>query len=1200
MKTSCAVHTQSVSLNRFALLTFSLLMGVTPSFGQFNARLGGTVSDPSGAAIPEVNVTATNASTGVSRTVSSDASGSYTFQSLPPAIYNLKAEKNGFKSKSVTGVQLLVDQVATLDIQLEVGQVTTSVQVTGELAVVQLNSASISTMIGTTETTELPLNARRFGILALLTPSTITGLDRAGNGGRANPLANGTSYTANGGRSSGNNTIVDGVMNRGLSGGGFAVEPTPDAVQEFRIEANPYTAAYGMAGGAVITLVTKSGTNELHGSVYEFLRNSDMDARTFFQVNQTNLATGQPIPGTARGQFIRNQFGFALGGPIKKNKTFVFGNLEPLRQVQASAVTAIIPTVAQKQGNLSSSLTGTTANLCGAGGPANLNFDTGQLFDPATLTSFTCPSGSKILVGNPIPGNVITNIDTVSQKVLTGLYNVTPNRAGIPNYINNSPNSENDYIWSARVDHNISEKDMLFSRYIFGQSNVLGQGALPYQASTTYFRGQSAVLGWTHAFSPTLLQDARVGFQRDYSLIACQGCPRPPGTIASFGVTNLVGAGPDLERYPQFNFSASASRNSPGSFATYTAAGNGSYTPQWNPDMVETYQYHLNWTHGKHTIQGGADMSWWQSFHTQTAFAPNGLFFFDGRYSSLAGESTQAGISPIGDFLLGYPESVQRSFNFTFMEQKGGGFWNYFIQDDYKARPNLTINMGLRYEYYRPAIDKNGSYMSFLETGPAFSGPGNALLLTALPDAQNDALCTNPQYSYLTVGGRCLVATSQERQKLGFTGRRRQTIVKPDHDLFGPRLGISWRPTNSNRLVIHTGGGLFYDLPSLNNQHFGDNNPVFAPSQIYSTTFGAAPPATNGVATKMENVFAGPNAAIPPPSSQFVAAFLSPDSKSPRIQEWSFGIESQLGSDASMEIDYIGNHGDNLYNLLDFGNQPLPGVGPIQPRRPFPDFAGTLYTLSNANSWYQALQVKVTKKMAHGYSILGGYAWSKSLDDNEGDEAFTSGTGQAGAQDENNLASNKGASADDVRQRLVVSGIYELPFGNGKRFESGKGGVVGHLIGGWEASHILTVQTGFPLTVVSSTDFSNTSSPDPKPDRTCSGNGSRSISNFLNASCFTTAALQSAFQAGTPRFGNSGRGILGGPHYVDLDFALIKDTAITERVKTQLRGEFFNTLNTPTFGDPNTSIQSTAFGKITGIRSGSIARQVQLALKIIF
>ena len=1200
MKTLDEGRTQLVRLSRIVPLAFCFLVVAAPCFAQFNARLGGTVSDQSGAAIPEANITATNASTGVTRTVSADAAGSYTFQSLLPGIYNIKAERNGFKSKSVTGIQLLVDQVATLDIQLEVGQVTTSVQVTGELALVQTNTASITTMIGTADTSELPLNARRFGILALLTPSAITGLDRSGNGGRGNPLANGTSYTANGGRSSGNNTIVDGVMNRGLSGGGFAVEPTPDAVQEFRIETNSYTAAYGMAGGAVITLATKSGTNQLHGSVYEFLRNSDMDARTFFQVNTTNLNTGQPIPGTARGQFIRNQFGFALGGPIKRNKTFFFGNFEPLRQVQSSAVTAIIPTTAQKQGDLSSALTGTTANLCGAGGPANLTYDTGQLFDPGTLATFTCPSGSSILVGKAVPGNVVTTIDPVAQKVFTQLYNVSPNRPGLPNYINNSPNHEYDYIWSARVDQNFSEKDMFFSRYIFGQSNTLGQGALPDQASTTYFRGQSAVVGWTHTFTPTLLEDIRIGFQRDFSLSACLGCPDPPGTIASFGITNLVGTGPDLERHPQFNFSPSAARNSPGSFATFSSAGNGSYTPQWNPDMVETYQYHLNWTHGKHTTQAGADMSFWQSFHTQTAFAPNGLFFFDGRYSSLAGESTQAGISPIADFLLGYPESVQRSFSFTFMEQRGGGFWNYFIQDDYKVRSNLTINMGLRYEYYRPATDKNGAYMSFLETGPAFSGVGNALLLTALPATQNDALCTNPQYSYLTVGGRCLVATDAVRQKLGFTGRRRQTIISPDHDLFGPRLGISWRPTKSNKLVIHTGAGMFSDLPSLNNEHFGDNNPVFAPSQIYSTTFGAPPPLSGGVPTRTETVFTGSNAAIPPPSSQFVAGFLAPDSKAPRIQEWSFGIESQLGTDTSLEVDYVGNHADNLFNLFDFGNQPLPGVGPIQPRRPFPDFAGTLYVASNANSWYQALQAKVTKRMSHGYSLLGGYAWSKSLDDNEGDEAFTAGTGQAGAQDENNLASNKGPSADDVRQRLVVSGIWGLPVGNGQRFGAGRGSVVEHLISGWSASHILTVQTGFPLTVVSSTDFSNTSSPDAKPDRLCGGAGSRSITNFFNASCFSTTALQAAFQAGTPRFGNSGRGILAGPHYVDLDFALHKDTLITERVKMQFRAEFFNSLNTPTFGDPNSSIQSTAFGHITGIRSGSIARQVQLALKIIF
>lgn len=1172
----------------FLVLTF--VVTVTPCFGQVSATLSGTVSDATGASVPGAGVTATNSGTGVSSKVTTDASGRYVFLSLAPGVYSISVQKAGFQSKTIAGIQLLVDQKATLDVQVHVGELTTTVQVQGQIALVQINTASLSTVIGTTQATDLPLNLRRYGALALLVPGTVTTLDRGGAAGSFNPFASGSAYSANGSRTSGNNTVVDGVMNRALTGGGFAVQPTPDSVQEFRIQTNVYDAAYGLSSGSVITLVTKTGTNEIHGSVYEFLRNEVFDARNFFAAS--------------RGKFVRNQFGFSLGGPIKKDKTFFFGNFEPLLQRKGTVATATIPTAAQKAGDLNSALTGTTANLCGAGGPANLNFDTGQLFDPATLSFFTCPAGSasagsSILVGSPIPGNIIKNIDPVAQKVLATLYNVVPNRPGIPNFVNNQSNSEDDYILEMRGDHNFRPSDSIFARYLYGRSDLKTFSALPNQGTTGYFRSHSAVLGWTHTFSPTLVHDARVGFQRNYWVANCLGCPLPAGTIASFGVQNLVGIGPSEEAYPQFNFLPSSSRNVPGAFSVFTTAGDRTYVPAINPDMMETYQYHLGWNHGKHTTHLGADMSFWQSFHAGPPFAPQGTFFFDGRFSSLAGGSTSAGISPIADFLLGYPESVQRTFRFTWMNQRGGGFWNYFVQDDFAIRPNLTLNLGLRYDYRRPATDKRGSYMSFLQTGLPFAGPGNALLLTSLPDAANDALCTDPQYAYLTTAdGRCLVATTAIRNKLGFTGRRQQTIIAPQHALFAPRFGLSWRPLKSDRLVIHTGAGMFYDLPALNNQHFEQNNPVFGPSQIYSTTFGAPPPLTNGQPTQTETVFTGANAAIPRPSQQFIAAFLAPDYKVPAIAEWSFGIESQLASDTALEITYVGNHAYHLGNLLNLGNQPRPGIGAIQPRRPFPDFAGTLYVESNSNSSYNALQVKVTKRLSHGFMLLSSYAWSKTLNDNEGDEGFGAGNGQAGPQDENNLAANKGPGATDVRHRFITNGIWRLPFGKGHHFLAGRGGVVDRLVGGWSISSVFTAQSGFPLTVTSQRDWSNTSSPTPRPDRLCKGTGARTISSFLDATCFSTAALQAAFQSGNPRFGNSGRGILEGPRYINLDLALLKDTAITERVNLQFRAEAYNSLNRAQFSDPNLSLGNPAFGKITSVRADP--RDVQFGLKLLF
>ncbi len=1164
-----------------------LLLGVIPCPGQLNATLSGTVSDETGATIPGASVIATEISTGIAATVPSNDAGSYSFLALPPGIYRLRVDKAGFKAKTFEGIEVRVAQKAIFDVRMEVGSVSTVVDVKADIPLVETATASISTVIDSTSTTQLPLNLRRFGSLAVLVPGAVSGIDRPSGDG-FNPTATGTIYTANGGRNSGNNPLVDGVMSRELSGGAFGVQPTPDAVQEFRIQTNVYSAEYGLSSGSVIALVTKSGTNSFHGNVYEFLRNQVFDARNYFSP-----------PGTPKGKYIRNQFGFSIGGPIRRGKTFFFGNFEPLRQIQGSSATATIPTAAQKAGDLSSTLTGVSANLCGSGGPSNLNFDTGQLFDPATVSSFTCPAGSanggtSILIGNPIPGNIIAHIDPVAQKALTTLYDVTPNRAGTPNYFSNTPNTNNDYNWLARVDHTFGPRDSIFARYMLSQTNYIYYNALPLSGTTQYYRGQSAVAGWTHTYSSSLLQEAWAGFQRDFQVANCQGCPRAPGTTASFGVQGLTAINPDLEEFPQFNFLPSASRYSA---STFTSVGDGAYTPLVDPDMVESYQYHLSKTLHRHTIQVGADMNFWQSLRTQAAFAPAGLFYFNGQYSSLASESIDAGTSPLADFLLGYPQSAQRTFSFNFMYQRGGGYWNYFVQDDFRATSHLTLNIGLRYEYRRPATEKYGNYVSFLPTGPAFSGPGNALLITAFPAAKNDALCTDPQFSYLkTADGRCLIATDAQRSALGFTGRRRKTIIAPEHYLFGPRFGLSWQAFNSDRLIVHAGAGMFYDFSLLNDQHYGDNNPVSAPSQIYSTTFGAPPPLLpNGQITTTATAFTG-TAGIPPLTSQFLATFVDPDHKTPKIEEWSFGIESAVSSDIAVQINYVGNHAYHLGFGEFFSNQPLPGLG--QPPRPYPDFNSTFFADSRGFSNYNALQVKVTKRMSHGLSLLGGYTWGKALDNNEGDECYGCGSGNSGPQNFNDINADYGPGATDVRGRFVVSSVWMLPFGKGQLFLGGSGRVVDHLVGGWALSGIFTDQSGFPLTVIAQNDFSNTGSASPRPDTTCSGRGSRTVTNFLNASCFSTTALQAAFQAGHPRFGNSGRGILPSWNFINLDAALLKNTAITDRFQLQFRAEAYNTLNKPQFADPNTTFGNQNFGITTSTRADP--RDIQFGLKLSF
>ncbi len=421
---------RNILLRRLAqvslILPVLLALDLPCSGQQVNAALTGTVRDASGAVVPEATLTVKNDSTGVATTTISDEVGNYIFPSLAPATYALSAEKSGFNTTVISGITLGVYQKSTMDVVLRVGQVRQMVEVKGGAPLVSTTSASIGTRIGEQQTVDLPLNLRRTSELALLVPGIVNTSGNSltsanGNGSGFNQ----TSFSAVGSTSASNLVLIDGMLNRALNNGGFALDLPPEMVKEFKIQNNVYDAAYGITAGSVMNMVTASGTNRLHGSTWDYLRNQKLDARNFFALNDVDPYTGAEIPGSARPEFIRNQFGFAVGGPIRKDRTFIFGSYEGLRLAQGQTGTSVVPTADEKAGNFSSFLSGQTINLCGGGGPANLNFDSGQLFDPASEYQVTCPAGSvlagsTVLAGQPISGNVIANIDPFAQKVLPG------------------------------------------------------------------------------------------------------------------------------------------------------------------------------------------------------------------------------------------------------------------------------------------------------------------------------------------------------------------------------------------------------------------------------------------------------------------------------------------------------------------------------------------------------------------------------------------------------------------------------------------------------------------------------------------------------------------------------------------------------------------------------------------------------------
>ncbi|MGO8791321.1 MAG: hypothetical protein ACLQVL_28585 [Terriglobia bacterium] len=723
---------------------------------------------------------------------------------------------------------------------------------------------------------------------------------------------------------------------------------------------------------------------------------------------------------------------------------------------------------------------------------------------------------------------------------------------------------------------------------MFAQSNITnpagGYTTLPTFGDTTFFRGQNVSVAWTHTFGPNLLNEARIGFQRNNPVENCEECPRAPGFIESFGIQNLHALSPALEGYPYF------------SFVNYGAVGDAGYRPVTNVEMVEKYQDSVTWTRGRHAIVIGADFQPWQDLRQQNPYSPHGQFSFNGQYSGLAGEvPNTALVSDLADLELGYPASGGSMLGYEDANQVGGFFWSFYGQDDIKISPNLSLNVGLRWEDRRPTVDKRNNIVQFIPTGQAFSGPGNGLLLTALPDAQNDALCTDPAYYYLiSASGECLVASSAQRQQMGFTGRTQRSIARPYYRDYAPRIGLTWRPLSSDKLIVRTGYGIFYDLANLNILQFVTGNPIFSPKPVYNTAFGSPPPSTNGLPTTTENAFAS-SSGVPLLSQQYGALWVPPDFQAPRVQMWSFGTESQLAQNWALEVDYIGTKANHLDNAHIFFNQPEPGVGDLQPRRPYPDFGQMAFFSSDDNSFYNALQVKLTKKFSRGFMFLASYTYAHGMDDGAGNEG-AAGFSNNFPQDDNNREANWARSAADARQRFVLSPIWHLPVGNGKRWLN-RTGIADGFLGGWEVSGVLNFQSGFPFTVGSSEDYSNTGSENPRPDRTCSGVGQKTVSSWFNASCFTTDDLGTALANGQPRFGNSGRNILDAPGLDDLDLALMKNFQLGERFKIEFRAEAYDIFNTVHFRYPVSTVGDPNIGQLTGAGD---ARDIQFGLKVSF
>ncbi|MCI0621285.1 MAG: carboxypeptidase regulatory-like domain-containing protein [Acidobacteria bacterium] len=1021
----------------------------------------GTLKDPSGAVVPGVKVTVVNQGTNLSRSVSTSESGDYTIPLLPLGTYEIRAERNGFKTSVVSGIVLRVDQLARVEMDLEIGEASQEVSVSGESPLVQTDSGSIGQVIESRQIIALPLNGRNFMQLTLLAPGFVNT-----RGDSLRQSYQGISPSANGTRAENNNYTLDGTSNTEHWTGNVTSVPPLDSLQEFKLQTANYSAEYGQGGAAVINIATKSGTNQYHGSLWQFHRNDNLDARNFFA----------PV----KPEFKRNQFGGTLGGPVIKDKTFFFGSYEGIRQRKGLTITRLIPTPEELNGDFSRS-TGAAPR------------------DPLT--------------GQPFPGRIIppNRIDPTSKKIAESFFPRPNNSDPIRNYIV-SPSEESDTDnYSVRIDHRLSSKGTLFGRYNDnGASGLTPGGWVGCCDREIDTAGRQAGLGYSHVFAPNVVNEFKFG----------ANWVRKTGRDSSFGTDIPAQLG--LTGIPSDDYAKT--------FIFLSVTGYGVPSVNVSSDVaLDTFAWsdNLSYTRGSHSFKMGVEFSQYR-FNDFTAPNVPLNMQFGGTFSG----------NGLADFLLARARSLGISFRQPRFEIAFNTAEAY-VQDDWKAASNLTLNYGLRFTTQSPTTEADDEYVGFNTQTGALMIPRTANLPLFLG-------------------------------KVELIDRR--TLF--DRDIkFAPRFGFAYRPFASDRLVVRGGYGIFTVLEIANTHRQPATNAPFR--LIYGATDNTTGFGWNDGRPTPEQVAAGF-------ASGFTLQIINPEWANGYLQNWNLTLEQKLASETVFSVGYVGTKGTHLSENMGGFNNPPPGLGAIQARRPYPNYAGITLLHNPSNSVYHALQTRLERRYSTGLTLLSSYTYGKAL----GDSSTLNGNF---TQDPRCRACEKGRLLFDVRQRFVNSFSYELPWGPGRKFWNGSGALT-NILGGWVVSGIMTFQTGFPLTVTT-IDNANTggqnranlvagANPNPK-DRT--------IDAWIPRSAF---AQNPAFTYGT-----SGKGIVDSPGINQIDLSLIKEFRIREGSKLEFRVDFFNAFNHPNFGNPNTNFNSGAFGTIS---SAEEPRDIQVGLRFSF
>ena len=1162
-----------------ALSTLLLLMAltvVTPLWAQKDdGAIVGLVRDASGAVVMGAKVTVTDVDRGIQVTLTTNEQGEYVASPLKIGRYSVTVEKPGFKKAVAGPVQVNIQDRVGVDVKLEAGAVTEVIIVTGERPQLETETSDLGQVVDSRRINALPLNGRNYAQLALLG----TGIAPAEPGSRVETTFG---FSAGGARSLQNNFLLDGIDNNAnlgdvLNGAAYVVQPAVDAIAEFKVETNAYSAEFGRGNGAIMNAVIKSGTNQVHGDLWEFLRNEKLDAINAFD--------------TAQQPYKQNQFGFTLGGPVIKNKMFLFGDYEALRIRQGLPQLSTVPTQAEIGGDFSAFLTTTPAIALDANGNptgqtaldcnGNPTYQ-GEIFN-SRLAQNNFAGNPNGFCGVPIgtagglPTNIFTGNSGTNTAIdplggaLAALFPVSnTTEGGGNNFLSDPKRTETENKFDTRFDYTISGKDNFFARFSYGNdstflpspfSNVLDGGGFQDGYSDNIAEGLAA--SELHTFSNTLINEFRFGFNHlnshrfnlNYNVNVSQQLNFPG-----------VPFGPNLGGLPSISFGDGTA-----------GIGASGYQPAIEKQHSYVFTDNLSWTHGRHAAKLGAELRF-EQFTIYEPASPRGNMSFGNDFTDNPAAPGSGG-EAIATFLLGIPDGggITSLNNIIYNRQ----IYAVYGLDDFKVTPRFTLNLGLRYELFTTIKEANNLEGTF---------DFNSLSLV-VPSGQHTQLTP-------TLGSELTI------QRNGSSG-----LINPDLNNFAPRIGFAYQLLD--KLVLRSGYGIFYG--GQENGPFSNPSPGFNPPFFSSQEF--APPCTAASANPNFldcsisaansglplNVLANgfPSTSLSDPNTPSLYS-ISPHLVTPYMQQWHLGLEYQLPADTVLEFTYAGSRGLKLFAFFN-GNQATPDANasdPTAPRRPAhevtPGVTGAACTVaaydasiadnnpalyncnpaldagiatfrSNTQSNYNSLQVRLEKRYSHGLQYEAAYTFAHALDN--ASSASLGSVNNGDFRDQTNPNLEYGNADFDVRQRFVFSYTYDLPFGRGRLFAKDASGFANQILGNWQMSGVFSAATGNYYTATDVVSVSNTDCGGfvgyycSRPALVGNPNAKPCIPGTLFNTCAFSDNLITPGIIPQGTFGNAGRNIIQGPGYKTWDTSLVKQFPIHDQMHFEFRAEFFNILN---------------------------------------